>query len=152
MYLLQVVINNKFTLINWHVDYLNNKFPLYPSPSDGRKFVKEKICRKNVAHSFVNIARQTRHVKSEKISDFNKIHFTLFSICSLISTYFSLQMFLAGLRISFDLITLGIRIFDVTNKVLASRITYLLVISPTLTWIYLIADKSYSIKCEVSIM
>lgn len=49
-----VVVRNKYLLIKWHLDYLNNNFPPFLPPPEGRYFVENKIYANNVEDKFVN--------------------------------------------------------------------------------------------------
>ena len=133
-------------------DYLGNKFSPYLSPFENKTFVEEKRCDKNLNDYFVDVTLMARQVSTEKISVFNKIHFTLFSTCNLLNSYISLQLFLAVLKVSFNLITFAISSFGTSKDLHSLKITYLLIVSPSVACIYLICHMCYSVKLEVSIL
>ncbi|KAG8259643.1 hypothetical protein J6590_008678 [Homalodisca vitripennis] len=72
------LLNEKFGLLNWHLDDLNNRWPLFlPRPTDVsfRELPSVALWRRK---KFVLLRHDTRTVTAEKIRNFNKAHLKLY--------------------------------------------------------------------------
>ncbi|KAG8273370.1 hypothetical protein J6590_021325 [Homalodisca vitripennis] len=72
------LMNEKFGLLNWHLDDLNNRWPLFlPRPADVsfRELPSVALWRRK---KFVLPSHDTRTVTAEKIRNFNKAHLKLY--------------------------------------------------------------------------
>ncbi|KAG8273371.1 hypothetical protein J6590_021326 [Homalodisca vitripennis] len=72
------LVNEKFGLLNWHLDDLNNRWPLFlPRPADVsfRELPSVALWRRK---KFVLPSHDTRTVTAEKIRNFNKAHLKLY--------------------------------------------------------------------------
>lgn len=113
---LLMVVDRKITSINWHLEYMNNKVPVYLSSSEARLFLQKKIHGKEVANKFVDSACDLRAVTARKIRSFNQIHLLLYSSCNHINNYFSLQILLCVVSVTLQVITMCLHMFKAYDK------------------------------------
>lgn len=73
------IVNRKFNLLNWHLDDLNNRWPLFlPRPPDVTFSDFTSVSSWRRTH-FVLYDRFVRDVTPDKISTFNRAHFHIYS-------------------------------------------------------------------------
>lgn len=148
---LLIVIENKFLLINWHLDYMSNKFPPFLQPPEDKMFIERKVHAKNVGDKFVNPALNKRIVSCCHVKSFNLIHFNLYSCCNLINDYFSLQILAAVLRVSLQIITTSLYVFNSSPTSILRKLICVLHLCYNCSWVFYISNLCYRIKSEVSI-
>nr|AXY87933.1 gustatory receptor 28b [Subpsaltria yangi] len=111
--------------------------------------LRKKIYGINVADYFLDATLlDTRHLSADKIITFNQIHFTLFSVCNLIRSYFSVRLLLIFLRVGVELINTGLVLSDFSGNYFSRSLSFIVVSSSGVIWMYLVADMCYRIKCE----
>lgn len=113
---LLTVIEEKFSLLNWHIEYLNNKVLSYLLPPDDSLFLQNKIHGKHCTDKFVNFSLPKKDVTIDKIKTFNKIHFLLHSASSLVNEYFSLQNLACSLQLGLGIVTIAVYTCDARNS------------------------------------
>lgn len=146
------VVQSKLTAINWHLDYLNNKVPVYLTPSEAQLFIDNKTNAKEVATNFVSFETADiglRCMTARNIKTFNQIHYLLYSSCNQITKYFSLQMLFTVSALTLQTIKLFIRIINL--NLLHNPISAANVIFPVFNFacVFAIADVFHKIKTEV---
>lgn len=146
-----IVLEHRFTLINWHLDYLNNKAPLYLSSYEKRLFLQNKMCNKNVHDMFVDFTLNTKEISAHKIKTYNQIHFLLFACCTLFNTYFSLQILFFVFRTVSTAMTTCIVIFDPRYKIPYFQITYFIISFISTIWLINLTKLCSKIKTKVRI-
>lgn len=147
---LLIVVKSKLVSINWHLDYLNNKFPVYLTPPDDRIFIEKKIRGKDVAGKFVDYGADVRRITEHKIIMFNRIHFLLYSSCNLIAKYFSLQIFLFVLTAILQAMKLFIMMFDQNVSLVSMKILFIIYVVNTFVHVFSVANAFHKIRHEVS--
>lgn len=143
-------IKNKFCLLNWHLEYLNNKVPIYLLPHEIEEFMENKASGKHAVGKFVENNSCMRQVTAVKIKAFNQIHFLLYSSCNLISNYFSLQICLCVLSTALLLQCTFIDVFFVGYIDTLVEMTQIIVTCFNFIQILVIADIFHQITSEVS--
>lgn len=155
-YMLQIncllyAVLSKYTLINWHLEYLNNKVPAYLMPPEDKEFIARKVNAEGVEQKFVDYSVNTRMVFAAKIRTINQIHFLLSSCCSRINEYFSVQNCMAVLQSALHTMHLSVAIFDVKSvEGLTSDIYAIVVTYNYMWWVFIVAKLCHLIKTEVS--
>lgn len=146
---LLLVVKSKLVSVNWHLDYLNNKVPVYLVPPDDKIFIENKIHGEDVAEKFVNYSTDVRRVTVDKIKAFNQIHFLLYSSCNLIAKYFSLQILLFVLAAVLQGMKLFIMVFDPDIVHTSLKVTFMIYVINGLVFVFSVADVFHKIKSEV---
>lgn len=144
------VVENKFLLINWHLDYLNNKFPPFLLPPENTIFIQKKIYAKHVKNKFVNPNLNKRSVSFCNVKSFNLIHYHLYSCCNLINEYFSLQILANVLRVSLQIINSSLLVFSPRPASIFARFIFVGVTFYNCSWVFCISDLCHKITSEVS--
>lgn len=144
-----ILLNDKFSLINWHLDFLNNKTPFHLSYREKRLFIEKKMCQKNLANNFVNSTLEIKEMSAHKIKTLNQIHFVLITCFNLINRYISLQILFCLFRSALEVITISIIVFDSRNKYTCFQISYITINVLCMYWMFLLANLCYKIKAKV---
>lgn len=146
-----LVIKNKFIIINWHLEYLNNKLPAYLLPSEAKRFIQNKIHAKNVADKFVVFDSNARQVTAQKIKAFNQIHFLLVNCTNLVSKYFSLQIFCCVVCTALQIMCISIAVFVQDFMILEAKIIFAVFTFYDFILVFSIGHVFHNITREVSI-
>ena len=146
--LLLFVVESKLASINWHLDYLTNRVPVYLAFPDDEIFIESKIHAKGVPEKFVKYTDDVRLVTAHKIRTFNQIHFLLYSTSNLIAKYFSLQLLFCILTTAFHAFKLFIKIFDSAENIYQRATIIVFIIFNTMLVFY-VANICHKIKSQV---
>lgn len=86
------LVNGKLELLNWHLDDLNNRWPVFlPRPPDV-SFRELSCVREWRRTKFIQEDQDTRTVTPEKIRNFNKAHLKLVYAMKTLNSIFSLTV------------------------------------------------------------
>lgn len=143
------VLKSKIVSVNWHLEYLNNKVPVYLLPPDDGIFLEKKIHGEHVEGKFVNYCADVRRVTANKIKTFNRIHFLLYLSCNLLSKYFALPMFLCVLYTALCGVITALLVFDPYSLTTPLKYTLLIPTVYNYLLVFLVANTFYKIQSEV---
>lgn len=143
------LIKNKFELLNWHLDYLNNIVPLYLLPNEAKILLENKTKEEHVKDKFIDYASNVRETSVEKIRAFNQIHFLLYSSCKIIDRYFSLQIFLCVVESALDIMCACIELFDLDYFDVSVEAAFLVFSCYEFIQVFRVAKLYYTVSFEV---
>lgn len=147
---LLLFVEHKYHLINWHLEYLNNKFPLYFSQHEAKLFMRSKLNTHKVTVMFVDPSSQIRQITAQNIRKFNQVHFLLYSAFNLISEYFSPIVLFSVLATALAVISTSIFTFDYRYSCMSFDTVFLVINVHSFVQIFLIANTVHKISSEVS--
>lgn len=147
------LIEDKFSLLNWHMDYLNNKVPAYLTPYERQLFLQNKTRGEHCADKLLDSALATRDVTVQKVRAYNQIHFLLTSASNHLNEYFSMQHLACHLQLGFGVISIAVFICDLRNTYLNTG--YVVIFLAPMVYVgslfFSIAKLCQQIKTVVSI-
>lgn len=149
------LLKNKFIILNWHFNDLNNQVPSFLiTPTDVSKSDFSSVSEfRNTM--FVQPQFASRKVSAKKIRAFNQIHFLLCSACHQLDSYFSLQNLMNTLQSGFVFISVPMFLFSTTFYQYASipsKIAFFLRSADILVNTVIMLKLAHEVQSEVIIL